>query len=227
MAHHPALTGLLGRLAMLFAASLASAGAFAAGTPSVETAQQAWARHPQGRMLERILPRAIEASQLPDAGSRGAQLAARYCVQCHYLPNPGMHAAARWKPVVERMIWRMHGRGNLGRVMTDMMAGLQAPTDSEAAELADYFTRHAQKEIAPSHPALKTRDGEIFSIACSQCHALPDPSQHTAAEWPSIVKRMQRHMAWANTVTGTPALRTDPELNTTAIVRLLQQYARR
>jgi cytochrome c2 len=224
---HKAPAQLLARLALMFVATLGPAGAFAAGTPSVETAQQAWARHPQGRMLERILPRAIEASQLPDADSRGAQLAARYCVQCHFLPNPGMHSATRWKTVIERMVWRMQGNGNLGRVMTDMMSGLRAPTIAEAVELGEYFARHAQREIASSHPALKTREGEMFSIACSQCHALPDPSQHTAAEWPGIVKRMQRHMAWANTVTGTPALRTDPELDTAAILRLLQQYARR
>jgi len=221
------LTWLPGYLSILFTTFLSAPGAFAAGTPSVEAAQRAWSQHPQGRMLERILPRAIESPQLPDADSAGARLAARYCVQCHYLPNPRMHTAARWKPVVERMIWRMQGHGNLGRVMSDMMAGLQAPTDSESAVLADYFARHAQREIPSAHPALKTREGEIFSIACSQCHALPDPSQHTAAEWPPIVKRMQGHMAWANTVTGAPALRTEPTLDTAAILRLLQQYARR
>lgn len=29
---------------------------------------------------------------------------------------------------------------------------------------------------------------------CSQCHAVPDPKQHTAAEWSGVMKRMQRYM---------------------------------
>jgi hypothetical protein len=38
---------------------------------------------------------------------------------------------------------------------------------------------------------------------------------------------MQGHMAWANTVTGVAALRTNPELDTAEILRLLQLHARR
>ena len=29
---------------------------------------------------------------------------------------------------------------------------------------------------------------------CGQCHALPIPDQHSAAEWPSVVARMVGHM---------------------------------
>jgi hypothetical protein len=66
----------------------------------------------------------------------------------------------------------------------------------------------------------------MFGIACSQCHALPDPRRHTAREWPAVVERMQRHMAWANVVVGSPEFKTVPELKTDEIVRLLQRYAR-
>ncbi|MBS1218046.1 MAG: hypothetical protein H6R21_1179 [Proteobacteria bacterium] len=66
----------------------------------------------------------------------------------------------------------------------------------------------------------------MYSIACSQCHALPDPQRHTAREWPAVVQRMQEHMAWANTVVGVSELRTNPVLDTAEIIRLLQRHAR-
>jgi hypothetical protein len=111
--------------------------------------------------------------------------------------------------------------------MRDMMAQVETPTDAEVQTLLRYLEAHGQKEIDPLHPALKSPAGQAFSIACSQCHATPDPQRHTAREWPLVVERMKRHMAWANTVTGAPELRTKPELKTDEIVKLLQQYARR
>ncbi|MBX3662341.1 MAG: hypothetical protein KF804_07825 [Burkholderiales bacterium] len=199
----------------------------AAQDAAVERAQYLWSQSPHGRMLERLLPPSIEPGQLPEPQSAGARLTARYCIQCHYLPNPQMHTPARWQPVVERMLWRMRGEGNMGALMKDMMAGVTAPGETEAATLVAYLRKHGQREIDPQHPALGTRSGQMFSIACSQCHALPDPQRHTAGEWPSVVQRMQQHMAWTNTVVGIPALRTNPELDTREIVRLLQRHARR
>lgn len=207
--------------AMLAALCLPLAAQEAAAAP-----EERWARTPHGRMLERILPRTVTAGELPEPQSEGAQLAARYCVQCHHLPNPAMHTAERWKPVVERMVWRMRGEGNLGAAMKELMDGVQAPTSDEAAALTAYLQRHGQTEMDPAHPALRTEAGQIYSIACTQCHALPDPRRHTAREWPKVVQRMRAHMAWANTVTGASSLRTTPELRTEEIVRLLQRYAR-
>jgi cytochrome c5 len=199
----------------------------AGDTPEIAKAKNLWANSPHGRMLERILPPAIEPQNLPDPSSGGARLTAHYCVQCHYLPNPRMHSSARWKQVTDRMVWRMRGNGNLGGLMKEMMADVSAPTDGEAATLVAYLQRYSQKEIAPGHPALKSEAGKMFAIACSQCHALPDPSQHTAREWPAVVKRMEEHMRWTNTVVGSPELRTTPELKTGEIVALLQRYAQR
>ncbi len=140
-----------------------------------------WAASPHGAMLERILPPAVEPGELPEASSDGARLTVRYCVQCHYLPDPRMHTSARWKPVVERMVWRMRGHGNMGELMKEMMAQVKAPSDSEIEKLTSYLRKHGQKEIGAKHPALATRPGEMFSIACSQCHALPDPRRHSGA----------------------------------------------
>lgn len=210
----------------VFALLLALPVAALAADASVDQAQRLWAKSPHGAMLQRILPRAIEPRELPEPGSEGAQLTVRYCVQCHHLVNPAMHTPERWKPVVDRMVWRMRGNGNLGAAMKDLMAHVKAPSDEEIETLTRYLQKHAQSEIDPRHPALATRVGEAFGIACSQCHALPDPRRHTAREWPAVVERMKRHMSWTNVIVGPPELKTNPELRTEEIVALLQRYAR-
>ena len=217
--------------ALLVGAHVAGAAApsLPAGAPQGEIAkaEYRWERSPHGAMLERILPPTVEPKQLPEPRSEGARLAATYCVQCHYLPNPAMHNAAKWKPVVERMVWRMEGRGNLGELMREMMAEVKAPSANEQATLVRYLEAHAQQEIDPGqYPDLGSPRGQMFAIACSQCHVLPDPKRHTAREWPRVVERMQHNMKWANRVVGDPALRTIPELNTAEIIRFLQRHSR-
>jgi len=192
----------------------------------VERAKYLWSQSPHGKMLERLLPPSIEPGELPEPRSEGARLTARYCVQCHYLPSPQMHSADKWTTIVVRMVWRMQGKGNLGVVMKEMMDNVEAPTDPEIVALTRYLQKHGQKEMDPAHPALKSEPGRMFSIACTQCHALPDPRSHTPREWPDVVERMKRHMAWANTVVGPDSLKTMPELHTSEIVRFLQRYAR-
>jgi mono/diheme cytochrome c family protein len=193
---------------------------------AVARAKYLWSQSRHGQMLERILPPSIDPGQLPEPRSEGARLTARYCVQCHYLPNPPMHTPDKWATTVERMVWRMQGRGNLGELMKEMMEKVEAPAEKEVAVLTAYLRKHGQAEINPAHPALRSDPGRMFSIACSQCHALPDPGRHTAREWPGVVERMKRHMAWANVVVGVDTLKTNPVLETEQIVRFLQRYAR-
>lgn len=212
--------------ACLVLAARAALGASADETTNTNTTYR-WERSPHGAMLERILPPSVEPEEMPEPRSEGARLASSYCVQCHYLPNPAMHSAEKWKPVVERMVWRMQGKGNMGKLMQDMMAGVRIPSADEQTTLTRYFQRYAQYAIEPKkYPDLKSQPGQIYSIACSQCHVLPDPRRHTASEWPQVVERMQRNMAWANRVTGDPLLRTSPELDTAAIIRFLQRNSR-
>jgi cytochrome c5 len=220
------LSFLPGIAALAIAAAAAAATPGFGDTPEVAKAKYLWSQSPHGKMLERILPPSIDIAQLPEPRSEGARLAARYCVQCHYLPNPQMHAAAKWRLIVDRMVWRMRGHGNLGEVMKEMMAEVKAPTDAEVVSLARYLERHGQAELDPAHPGLKSEAGQIYSIACSQCHALPDPRRHTALDWPQVVDRMKGHMAWTNTIVGARELRTIPELKTAEIVRFLQRYAK-
>src|SRR5678816_3078156 len=129
---------------MRYAAAFSFAALFAAAAAAqdaqlVEQAKKRWAESPHGPMLERILPPTFEPRQLPEPGSTGARLMLGYCVQCHNLPNPAMHERAKWPVVFERMVLRMRGRGNMGELMTDMMAGVAAPTVEEAEALLRYL----------------------------------------------------------------------------------------
>ena len=213
--------------ALMAAACLLLAAQTAAAADEVAQAEYRWKQSPQGAMLERILPPAIAPDQLPEPRSAGARLAVAYCVQCHYLPNPAMHNAQKWPAIVARMVWRMQGRGNLGKVMQHMMADVKAPNAGDEAALVRYLQKHAQRELDPARvPDIQSPAGRIFGIACSQCHVLPDPRRHTAREWPDVVERMRRNMRWANRVTGDAALRTSPELDTREIIRFLQRNSR-
>lgn len=200
----------------------------AAAADEIDDAKKRWAGSPHGPLLERILPPTFEARQLPERGSPGAELTVRYCVQCHNLPNPAMHHAAKWRPTVERMVLRMQGRGNLGPLMRDMMAGVKAPTLEEKRTLVAYLRKHAQKPLDPNrYPDLDEPEAEAFRLACSQCHVLPDPQRHTAAEWRAVVARMQENMDWMNRVVGTKGTPGEPQLRVDEINAFLARHARR
>jgi hypothetical protein len=200
----------------------------AASADEAADARKRWAESPHGPMLERILPPTFAERQLPQPGSPGAQLTVRYCVQCHNLPNPAMHHAAKWPAIVERMVMRMKGRGNLGALMSDMMAGMEAPTDEETRTLVAYLRRYAQTPLdARRYPEVNGPEGEAFRVACKQCHVLPDPQRHTAAEWRAVVARMQENMEWMNRVVGTKPLPGEPQLRVEEINAFLARHARR
>ncbi|GIX28952.1 MAG: hypothetical protein KatS3mg123_2833 [Burkholderiales bacterium] len=92
---------------------------------------QRWDQTVHGNLLRRILPPGPDPATLPEPRSEGARLLQRYCVQCHHLPSPAMHTAADWPAIVDRMVWRMEGKGNLGPLMKDLMGEVEAPTAAE------------------------------------------------------------------------------------------------
>jgi hypothetical protein len=206
--------------------------AFAAAADEADDARKRWETSPHGPMLERILPPTFDARQLPEPDSRGAQLTRRYCVQCHNLPNPAMHHAQKWPPIVDRMVVRMEGRGNLGKLMAEMMAGVKAPAPEETQALTQYLQKHAQTPLDETrYPELRRPSGEAFRLACSQCHVLPDPQRHTAAEWRAVVARMQQNMEWMNRVVGTQPqsdrIAGEPQLRVEEINAFLARHAKR
>lgn len=199
-----------------------------AAEAAVDAARQRWVDSPHGPMLERILPPGVEPAQLPQSESEGARLTLRYCVQCHNLPNPAMHHAAKWPRVVNRMVERMRGRGNMGRLMADMMAGVEAPSDAEVDRLVAYLQRHAQTPLDPKlFPQALRPEGEPFRLACKQCHVLPDPRRYTAAQWPAVVARMERNMVWMNRVVGSKPIPGEPQLRIDEINAFLARHARK
>lgn len=215
-------------LALLAAVLLAAAAVAQDAGQLVAQAKRRWADSPHGPMLERILPPTFEPAQLPEIGSRGAQLLVRYCVQCHNLPNPAMHHAAKWPVIFDRMVLRMRGKGNMGELMHEMMAGVQAPSDEEAQALLAYLRKNAQKPIDPrKYPELAGAEGRSFKLACEQCHVLPDPMRHTAAEWPAVVSRMEKNMEWMNRVVGNQHPPDEPQLKIEEINAFLVKRARK
>lgn len=200
-----------------------------------------WESSAHGQMLVRILPQRLRPSTLPEPASEGARLTALYCVQCHHLPSPAMHEAGQWEKIVERMLPRMRGEGNLGQLMARMMVGpaaeggaprpLAAPSAPEVRQIVAYLRRHALAPIGDDASSLLKRelagdDGRMFAQACSQCHALPDPASHAAGDWPEVVQRMQGYMQWMNRVAGGRADPREPQLRPAAITAFLQRHAR-
>jgi len=210
-----------------YSALLLLLAAFPVAADEIDEAKKRWESSPHGPMLERILPPTFSAKQLPQRDSEGAKLVMAYCVQCHNLPNPAMHHAAKWPGIVDRMVPRMQGRGNMGTLMADMMAGVKAPSPEETAAIKAYLRRFSQKPLDPvRYPEVNQPSGEAFRLACSQCHTLPDPQRHTAREWPAVVARMQENMQWMNRVVGTQPNADEPQLRVEDINAFLAKYAR-
>jgi len=194
----------------------------------ISDAKKRWEASPHGPMLERILPPTFAARQLPQPKSRGARLVIGYCVQCHNLPNPAMHHAAKWPAIVERMVLRMEGKGNLGTLMAEMMAGVNAPSEGETKEIVAYLRRHAQRPLDPArYPEVNRPSGEAFRVACNQCHVLPDPRRYTAEQWRVVVARMQENMEWMNRVVSSKPAPWEPRLRVEEINAFLAKHARK
>ena len=166
-------------------------------------------------MMGNVLPPGISPALLPAPHSAGARLLQRYCMQCHRLPAPGMHTAGEWPRVAERMYGRMQMMNRMG-----MMGPVAVPTRRELNVLIHYLQKYAQRPINPAkYPDLNSRAGEAFRATCARCHALPDPTQHTAAAWPAVVARMEHNMK----VMG----KTVPDKRTLLeVIKFLQRHAR-
>ncbi len=87
------------------------------------------------RMMGDQLPPGIDAADLPDPKSSGARLLARYCIQCHDLPPPALHASNEWPQVLARMEQRMEKMSRMGSMLS--------PTGQERLVILNYLKRHA------------------------------------------------------------------------------------
>lgn len=129
-------------------------------------------------------PAGVTPADLPDPNSAGAQLVAKHCAQCHDLPHPAMHAATDWPAVARRMWLRVDGLAP--------PLGVAVPSTSERFLMLNYLTANALKVSGANLPAGAGR--EAFQLVCSRCHALPDPRNHSAQDWPTVFARMETNM---------------------------------
>jgi cytochrome c5 len=169
------------------------------------------------RMMEARVP-GVAPDQLPDPDSAGAALVIRYCSQCHNIPSPATHSKKEWVEVVNRMerhMEMMEGRGHR------KMRRITRPTPEEKTNLLAYLQAHALKPFASGPlPDPESPGALLFRKFCVQCHLLPDPNLHTAAEWPGVVERMRMNMR----VINKPVI-TDPERD--GIVEYLQKVTKK
>lgn len=129
-------------------------------------------------------PPGVTAADLPDPNSAGARLVVQHCSQCHDLPQPNMHSATDW-PVVARRMWlRVEGLTPALNVLV--------PSVSERFLMLNYLVANALKVSGANLPVGAGRDA--FQLVCSRCHALPDPRNHSAQDWPTVFARMETNM---------------------------------
>jgi cytochrome c5 len=76
---------------------------------------------------------------------------------------------------------------------------------------------------APSGPLpdAASSGAKLVSSYCSQCHAAPQPTLHTAKEWTSVTQRMHSRM-----LSGWPGIKTPTEAESKMIVDYMQKHAR-
>ena len=129
-------------------------------------------------------PPGITLADLPNPTAPGADLIEQYCVACHAMPSPLAHSATDWPGVVRRMWLRIE--------RLDPRYGVAVPNTAARFSMLGYLLDNSLIVNAETLPAGEGRD--TFSATCSQCHELPDPRQHTGADWVSVVRRMSMHM---------------------------------
>lgn len=178
---------------MVTLAALAACGGGASQQAASEAAGGDTAQQATPGVNDRLLlasakaalpPPGLTPADLPDPQSEGAQALGQFCTACHNLPAPTIHSATDWPPVLRRMWLRMEL----------LPAGLRVPVPSEQQRqsILNYVLGHA---LQVSGAALPEGAGRAtFSRMCSRCHALPDPRQHSTADWPAVVLRMEQRM---------------------------------
>ncbi len=74
-------------------------------------------------------------------------------------------------------------------------------------------------------PEAASESAYLVSLYCTQCHALPSPQLHTAAEWLAVSGKMREHMQLANGDAAGTTVQLPSESERLMIERYLQDYA--
>lgn len=162
----------------------------------------------------RLIPAGLQVVDLPDAQSRGAKVLGLYCGQCHDLPDPRMHTPKEWEAVLARMEHHMDAQAG------GMLVRILKPSDQDRGQLADYLHAHGLKPLeGVAMASLDSANGQSYRQVCADCHALPDPAQHTPSEWRLVVARMKQNILGAGR-----SMPSDDVFG--AVVAYLEQFAR-
>jgi len=156
----------------------------------------------------------LTLADLPSPESAQAKLLFSACSQCHNAPGPGMHTEEEWDQVFWKMYWRM-------QVMRSNNTNFLVPEYDQAHKLLGYLKAYAIKpfkEYRGKYIDTSSEPFRLFQSICTQCHTLPDPRQHTAEEWPTIVNKMKQ-----NIVSMVKVRTTDTNMQ--KIMTFLQEHA--
>jgi cytochrome c5 len=75
------------------------------------------------------------------------------------------------------------------------MMGMGSPSETERDLIVASLEKYGLKSApAGALPAAQSKGAGLFREFCAQCHALPDPQSHSAAEWPAVIARMEANM---------------------------------
>jgi hypothetical protein len=150
---------------------------------------------------------------LPEPESRNALLLQAYCVQCHSLPTPRMHAADEWPILMRRMLMRVQTLENrMGGPLTEEIAGEMAlegakvtilPSPAELDTLLTYLQDNALPVVDPAELGTGPEVG-LYVRKCSICHDTPDPAAIRSADADAFLARMQANMVVSDVTPLTP-----------------------
>jgi len=129
-------------------------------------------------------PPGVAPTDLPNPNSEGAQALREYCTACHPLPSPATHSATDWPIVLRRMWLRTEGVADEFDVAV--------PDARERVLLLNYLLDNSLKVTTGTLPPGAGR--QLYVDNCARCHELPDPRQHSASDWASVVIRMRQYM---------------------------------
>lgn len=148
-------------------------------------------------------------SQIPGSGKRAAGRLSAAAVSllsvlsaCAFSPSPAADSAPPWRREALSSLavdWSNDGYpGRGGPAACPMGGGWQMAGGARHHHGWGPAGSNGQQRPASGNTAAlpdpQSPGAILVNHYCVQCHARPSPQQHTAAEWPAVVSRMQGHM---------------------------------
>lgn len=141
--------------------------------------------------------------------------------------NPGVQKRSFWR-YRETGSAHGHSKSYAFGLLILLAAPAQASHDWFGQDLCRSFPERMPPGIAPADLPEPASPGAVLLAGhCAQCHQLPGPGHHTAAEWPAIVQRMQLLVEVTSRFGGRPDLKIPNDTERQVIADYLQRHALR